>query len=59
MLSLYKLYCYTHVLLNKTIYYVKSHNKDSSVIRLKDKENTIIQNIYELSYPMTMIIDGL
>lgn len=59
MLSLYKLYCYTHVLFNKTIYYVKSHNKDSSVVRLKDKENTIIQNIYELSYPMTMIIDGL
>jgi hypothetical protein len=30
-----------------------------NVIRLKDKENTIIQNLYDLSYPMTEIADGI
>jgi protein-tyrosine phosphatase len=59
MLSLYKLYCYTYVLLNKTAYYIKSHNKETNVMRLKDKENTMIQNLYDLSYPMSKIIDGI
>ena len=56
MLSLYKLYCYSNALINKSISYIQSNSSDIKAKRMKDINSNIIKNLYDFSYPMTEII---
>jgi protein-tyrosine phosphatase len=56
MLSLYKFYCYSNTLVNKTISYINNPIKDIKTQRMKETNKNIIKNLYDFSYPMTEII---
>jgi hypothetical protein len=56
MLSLYKLYCYSNTLINKSISYINNPVKDIKTQRMKETNKNIIKNLYDFSYSMTEII---
>lgn len=53
---LYKAYCMTTTLLNKSYYYMVDKRSTTETQRMNSDRTTFTSNLYNLSYPMTRIL---
>ena len=52
---LYKAYCVTSTLINKSYYYMVDKRPEYETLRMNSDRSSFVQNIYNITYPMTQI----